>query len=66
MPEYIIRWDGIYRAWVLFEAPDSNALFQQVAMNHELIKDQREGAEAWANGLVKSWGYETSVTVKES
>lgn len=66
MPEYTVVFDKQYKTWVLYECLPDQVLFQQAAMNHELTKDDVKEAEAWANAMIHSWGYETFVTVKEN
>lgn len=66
MPEFSVEFDKVYKSWVLYECPEGEVLFQQVAMNHEFTKEQRTEVEAWANALIHSWGYQAFATVKES
>lgn len=48
MTEYLVRWEKLPLAWVLYEAESEDSMFQQVADNPLLANTDLEGAQEWA------------------
>lgn len=64
MTEYLVRWEDGPRAWVLYEAANGDVLFQQIADNDVIWKDDPNSAQEWAMCFIWEHGNSKNFVLK--